>query len=49
MPKDVTTIQVSKHVRDKLKALGKKGETYDEILEKLIKLAEDAQNAERQK
>lgn len=40
MGKDTTTIQISKAVRDKLKELGKKGETYDEIIERLLKLAE---------
>jgi len=33
----VTTIQLSPKTRDKLKELGKKGETYDEIILKLIK------------
>ncbi|WP_455279609.1 DUF7557 family protein [[Eubacterium] cellulosolvens] len=39
MDKDITTIQVSKDVRDKLKDLGKKGETYDEILKKILRLS----------
>jgi len=34
---DITTIQVSKETREELKALGSKGETYDEIIRKLIK------------
>jgi len=33
----VTTIQLSANTREKLKDLGKKGETYDEIILKLIK------------
>ncbi len=31
-----TTIRVKFNTRDKLKALGKKGETYDEIIDRLI-------------
>jgi len=37
---DITTIKISKTIRDRLKELGKKGETYDEILERLLKIAE---------
>lgn len=37
MGKNITTIQISKTIRDKLKELGKKGETYDEIIGRLIK------------
>jgi transcriptional regulator len=40
MEKDVTTIQISKSIRDRLKELGKKGESYDEIIERLLQLAE---------
>jgi len=36
----ITTIQISKETRDKLKELGKKGDTYDEIVKRLLKLAE---------
>lgn len=39
--KDMTTIQVSKKLRDKLKEQGKKGETYDKIIERLLKLVEE--------
>jgi len=35
----MTTITVSKKARDELKALGKKGESYDKIVRKLIRLA----------
>jgi len=35
--KGVTTIQLSPKTRDKLKELGKKGETYEEIILRLIK------------
>ena len=31
-----TTIQLSKKMRDELKALGTKGETYDDIIKRLI-------------
>lgn len=34
---DNTTIQLSKKMRDELKALGAKGETYDDIIKRLIK------------
>ncbi|GFO96341.1 hypothetical protein ig2599ANME_0529 [groundwater metagenome] len=40
MEKDITTIQISKSLRDRLKELGKKGETYDEIIERLLQLAD---------
>ena len=33
----VTTIQLSPDTRDKLKELGKKGETYEDIILRLIK------------
>jgi len=32
-----TTIEVSKETRDQLKDIGKKGETYDQIIRKLLK------------
>ena len=35
--KGVTTIQLTPATRDKLKDLGKKGETYEEIILRLIK------------
>ena len=31
-----TTIQITRETRNKLRELGKKGETYDEIIHKLI-------------
>lgn len=34
---DTTTIKISKEVREKLKAIGKKGETYDAVIRRLIK------------
>jgi predicted CopG family antitoxin len=36
---EATTIQVSKETREKLADMGKKGETYDEIINKLIETA----------
>ncbi|GEM_PF-1019662 len=42
MPKsrrDLTTIQISKETREMLKSLGRKGETYDDIIRRLIDLA----------
>ena len=36
----VTTIQVTTDLRDKLKSIGKKGETYNEIIERLIESSE---------
>ena len=42
MPKarrEMTTIQVSKETREMLKELGRKGETYDDIIRRLIELA----------
>jgi len=38
---DITTIQISKTIRDKLKELGKKGETYDEIIGRLLNPREE--------
>ena len=36
---DLTTIQLSRETRDQLKDLGRKGETYDDIIQKLLKEA----------
>ena len=36
---DMTTIQISKEVREQLKELGKMGETYDDVIRRLVKLA----------
>lgn len=33
---DITTIPLSKRTRDRLRGLGKKGETYDELLNRLM-------------
>jgi len=39
--KNITTIVVEKEVRDKLKKLGSKGETYNKIINRLIKNADN--------
>jgi hypothetical protein len=36
----ITTIQLKETTREKLKDLGKKGETYDQIIEKLLQIYE---------
>lgn len=36
-----TTIELARETRDQLKELGKKGETYDEIVRRLLKLAKE--------
>ena len=37
-----TTIQVSKETKSKLNEIGKKGDTYDSIIQKLLENFEDA-------
>jgi hypothetical protein len=37
---DVTTIQLSKETRDRLRNLGKMGETYDDVINRLVQTAE---------
>jgi hypothetical protein len=36
----ITTIPVAKETREQLRSFGKKGETYDQILRRLMSLAE---------
>lgn len=43
-----TTIPVEKETRDRLRSLGKKGETYDAILKRLMSLAEYEEFMDRQ-
>lgn len=43
-----TTIPIEKQTRDRLRSLGKKGETYDQILKRLMSLAEYEEFMERQ-
>jgi len=35
----VTTIQITQDTREQLKELGRKGETYDQLINRLVKLA----------
>jgi len=37
---EITTIPVAKETREHLRSFGKKGETYDQILRRLMSLAE---------
>lgn len=46
---NTTTIPLTKETRDLLKKHGKKGETYDELILRLIKMAEQIEFAERQR
>ena len=34
-----TTIQISKETREKLKEIGRKGQSYDDIIEKLLEVS----------
>jgi len=43
-----TTIPVEKNTRDRLRSLGKKGETYDQILKRLMSVAEYEEFMDRQ-
>ena len=36
---DITTIQLSKETRDKISSFGVKGESYDDILKRIYRLA----------
>jgi len=45
----LTTIQIEKETREELKTLGQKGETYNEILEDLIEMAQKSDFFTRQK
>jgi len=46
--KNTTTIQVDKELRDILKKMGKKGETYSDIIRKLIRKVEYIEFMEEQ-
>ena len=46
--REITTIPVSKETRNKLKSLGLKGETYDEIIARLMEMARYEEFMERQ-
>jgi hypothetical protein len=43
-----TTIPIERETRDRLRSLGKKGETYNEILRRLMSLAEYEDFMDRQ-
>jgi predicted transcriptional regulator len=40
MSKEVTTVRISTELRDKLKKLGTKGETYEDVIQRLLEIAE---------
>ncbi|MCJ7424946.1 hypothetical protein MUP01_11880 [Candidatus Bathyarchaeota archaeon] len=40
MVRDVTTVRISTELRDKLKKLGVKGETYEDVIQRLVGIAE---------
>ena len=42
MASDLTTIQISKMTRDQLRHLGMKGETYYQVVNRLIEMARKA-------
>ncbi len=44
-----TTIAVKREVKNNLKKMGRKGDTYSDIIEKLVKLAKKEKFHERQK
>ncbi|MGY5876524.1 MAG: hypothetical protein RTU30_12320 [Candidatus Thorarchaeota archaeon] len=46
---ETTTIPLSKETRDLLKKFGQKGETYDELIRRLLEMAEQMEFARRQK
>ena len=43
-----TTIPLEKETRERLRSLGKKGETYDQVLRRLISIAEYEEFVTRQ-
>ena len=45
---DLTTLPVRKPTRDRLRAFGMKGESYDEILQRLMEIAEESAFWDRQ-
>jgi hypothetical protein len=46
---DTTSIPLTKSTRDLLKKYGKKGETYDDVLRRLIEIAEQVEFFKKQK
>lgn len=47
--RETTTIPLTKETRDLLKKYGQKGETYDELIRRLLLVAEQVEFARRQK
>jgi len=45
---EITTIQVDKELRDILKRMGRKGDTYNDIIRRLIKKVEYIEFMEKQ-
>ncbi len=46
---ETTTIPLSKRTRDLLKKYGQKGETYDELIRRLLVMTEQMEFSKRQK
>ena len=46
---ETTTIPLTKETRDLLKKYGQKGETYDELIRRLLEVAERVEFSRRQK
>lgn len=46
---ETTTIPLTKETRDLLKKYGQKGETYDELIRRLLEMAEQMEFARAQK
>jgi hypothetical protein len=46
---ETTTIPLTKETRDLLKQFGQKGETYDELIRRLLQVAQQVEFANRQK
>jgi len=44
----ITTIPLEKETRERLRSLGRKGETYDQVLRRLILIAEHEEFMTRQ-
>lgn len=42
--KELTTIPITKGTRDRLKAIGRKGETYDALILRIIEALEKKEN-----
>lgn len=46
--KDSTTIKISKELKERLNALGRKGDTYEDIIWRLLKAFEEREPSCRQ-